>query len=123
MKDSVRNENSACWTSGAQAGQNAADFFLWLAILVFGAVVLYLMLYFLSVRPRLAGLFVSFSPSGRAAYYLPDYHGMPPKIFAPMYELDRTFLRKNLWRFSGQVWSLSPPTLLSTNGFIGTTNP
>lgn len=103
--------------------RNVTDFLLWVAGLTLGLAGLYLTLYFLCVRPSRVGGFVAFTPDGKAIYYKPDYHGMPPKVFAPMYELDRAFLRKDMWRFSGRVWSLASPTLRSTNGLTGSESP
>jgi hypothetical protein len=95
--------------------QKGTDVFLWVAGLVFGLLVSYLALYFLSVRPSRAGWLVSFTPNGKTIICTPDYHGMPKMIFEPMLELDRAYLRKDMWRFSGRVWNLVPPTSTITN--------
>jgi hypothetical protein len=72
---------------------------LWAFVLALG---LYVGSYFLAVRP---GAAVWFTPSGLKTSTLPDYRGLPPRMFLPMHYLDRTFLRPKLWGPS-RVWTV-----------------
>lgn len=64
------------------------------------ALVLYVGSYFLVVRP---GASVWFTSNGMKILTLPSYRGLPPKVFAPMHYVDRTWLRPGVWG-SGRVW-------------------
>jgi hypothetical protein len=75
-------------------------------VVIVGTIVLalgvYVGSYFLAVRPRAA---IWFTPTGRGVLTLPDYRGLPPRLFAPMHYFDRTYIRPNLWG-SVRVWAV-----------------
>jgi hypothetical protein len=71
--------------------------------------VIYIGCYFLAVRP---GAAVWFAPTGMKTLTLPDYRGLPPRIFAPMHYVDRVFIRPQLWG-PGRVW-----TVRNQNGLV-----
>lgn len=78
---------------------------------------LYLASYFLVVHP---GVSVWFAPTGKKILTLPDYRGLPPKLFAPAHYLDRNLLRPRFWGSAGRSWALQAPPIVATN-FVGST--
>jgi hypothetical protein len=80
-----------------------ADWVPWIVVVFLAVPLLYVGSYFLTVRP--AVLTVRFSPNGALIVSQPDYHGLPAGIFAPLNQLDRTFLRPQMWNLV-RVWSI-----------------
>jgi hypothetical protein len=47
--------------------------------------------------PPLSNSFHVYEDSGGELYFVPDYHGIPEQFFAPLYFVDRYFIRKKKW--------------------------
>lgn len=93
-------------------GRSTVDPVLWFLAPIAVVLLLYLASYFLVVRP---GVSVWFAPTGKKILSLPDYRGLPAKLFAPVHYLDRNLLRPRLWGSSGRSWSLQPLPNVATN--------
>src|SRR5579864_7083793 len=93
-----------------------ADWVPWIVVIFLAVPLLYVGSYFIAVRPGVTT--VRFSPNGTVVLVQPDYHGLPPGIFAPLNQLDRTFLRPRLWSLV-RVWSIKQPNGPLTNGLPG----
>jgi len=76
------------------------------------ALAVYVGSYFLAVRP---GAAVWFTPTSVKTLTLPDYRGLPPRLFEPIHYLDRNFLRPNLWG-PVRVWTVRGQNGLMVNG-------
>lgn len=93
-----------------------ADWVPWIVVIFLAVPLLYVGSYFIAVRP--AVITVRFSPNGALIVSQPDYHGLPPAIFAPLNQLDRTFLRPRTWNLV-RVWNIKQPNGPLTNQLQG----
>ena len=77
------------------------DWVTWFVLPLAALLLLYVGLYFLTVRPAVVAAL--FTPGGTLIVNKPDYHGLPPELFAPLNHLDRKFLRPAMWN-RVRVW-------------------
>lgn len=94
-------------TSESKGGDSG----IWMLGLVVAAIVAYVSLYFVIVRP---GATAWFAPTGVKTFTMPDYRGLSPTIFAPVHYVDRAFLRPRLWG-KIRVWSAQKTWCVLTN--------